>query len=82
VRAGGFTDQDRIMARMDWIVKSRNRWAGGRFNPRRHAGFLGIGLRTLQGNAEGKIVIGTAILLAVAVDRLAERWRGARGAAP
>jgi ribose/xylose/arabinose/galactoside ABC-type transport system permease subunit len=44
---------------------------------------LPLGFATLPlGKEYGKIVIGVAILLAVAVDRLAERWRGARGAAP
>ncbi len=44
---------------------------------------LPLGFATLPlGKEYGKIVIGVAILLAVAVDRLAERWRGVRGAAP
>ncbi|HZL98751.1 MAG TPA: ABC transporter permease [Planctomycetota bacterium] len=39
-----------------------------------------LGLFTLSVSKEyGKIIIGVAILLAVAVDRLAERWRGASG---
>lgn len=44
---------------------------------------LPLGFATLPlGKEYGKIVIGVAILLAVAVDRLAERWRGSRGTAP
>jgi ribose/xylose/arabinose/galactoside ABC-type transport system permease subunit len=40
-----------------------------------------LGLFTLTVSKEyGKIIIGVAILLAVAIDRLSERWRGASGA--
>lgn len=44
---------------------------------------LPLGFATLPlGKEYGKIVIGAAILLAVAADRLSERWRGARGGQP
>ncbi|HZJ72072.1 MAG TPA: hypothetical protein VFF36_14165, partial [Planctomycetota bacterium] len=39
-----------------------------------------LGLFTLSVSKEyGQIIIGVAILLAVAIDRLSERWRGTRG---